>query len=182
MLLTLDEARALDADGIGALSDDALQLLLDATEAEIVRVGGDPETATEWHTCNGRSVVLERRADRIDLVTETVGMWGEPTVTTLDATDYELDPYGVTLHRLNTGTNPRWRWYGRVAVTYRPADEEALRKGVQADLIKLTGRYQPGLTAETVGSWTQQYAGNSAAARERADILARLREPGLVRV
>lgn len=179
MLLTLDEARALDPL-LASLDDEALQLLLDATEAEVVRVGGDPEQATEWLGCSGgRTVALARRADRIDEVVE-VSPWGG-TSTTLATDDYELDPSGYILRRLGNGTNSRWRWWGDVRVAYRPADDEALRKGVQTDLMKMTSRYQPGLTSETVGSWTTQYAAASGAiAVERDGILARLVEPIMV--
>lgn len=154
-----------------ALEDDPLQVFLDAAEAEIVRSAGPGGQTTELFGGGLRIISLSRPADSIDSITETI----YTTVDTLAADDYLLYPGGYLIERLQTGTNGRWRWWGRVAVTYTPADEEALRKAIQVDLVKLALSYSPGLTSTTIGSWTEQYQqAIGAHADERDSILARL--------
>lgn len=180
MILSVEEYRTLDA--ADAFEDEALQALLDATEAEIVRAAGGTDSVTEFHAGGGGRLALLRPASSITSITETDSAGG---VVTLAADDYLLYPAGVALERLSTGTNPGSRWYGRVTVTYVPADQDALRRGVQYDLMKLTMSYNPGLTSEQVGQWTRSFASNSAwnTDEERQAILARLLEgPSMVPV
>ena len=171
MILTTEEYRSL-ADT--ALEEDALALLLDATETDIVRAAGPSGERVETFAGGGQlgRIILRGTAESIVSITET----STTTATTLDPSDYALDPDGYTLYRLTGGTNSRRYWYGRVAVTYVPLDDEALRKGVQADLVKLALTYVPGVTMVQVGSWTEQLASNLAWNRdtERATILGRL--------
>jgi len=171
--LTVDEARGFITT---SLDDDSLQLLLDAAEDEITRYAGDPDTATEWFGGGQHQVVLSRQAERIVSVSERGLRWSTDE-TTLETDDYELDPFGVTIYRLVNGTNSRYRWFGRVAVTYVPADESAIRKSVQIDLANLMVTFAPGVTSETVGSWTRQLGGNASwqNSSQRNDILSRLR-------
>lgn len=168
-ILTTDEFRAFVTT---ALEDAALQMLLDAAETEILRAAGAPGSTEELFRGGGRLVALGRQAESIASIVETIGS----TDTTLDANDYLLHPDLYVIERLSTGPNGRSYWYGRVLVTYTPTDDEALRQGVQRDLVNLMLNYVPGLTMEQVGAWTQQFAANSAwnTDEERANILARL--------
>ncbi len=169
-ILTTAQFRAFEETELG---DIPLQTLLDAAEIEIVRFAGDPTTAVEWMG-GGQYIYLYRPASAITSITETVLSTG--TVTTLAADDYELSPDGFRIRRLNTGTNARSYWYGRVAVTYTPTDDTALRKAVQVDLVKLMLNYSPGVTSETIGDWAETFASNSVwnNLKERTDILSRL--------
>jgi hypothetical protein len=171
-LLTPDDIR--EFEPAPELSDDALQLLLDAAEAEIVRYAGASDSAVEWLVGGRREIVLSKPATAIASVAEHIG--GPSAPITLAADDYTSDPTGYLLYRLGTGTHPRWRWWGRVAVTYTPTADLAIRKGVELDLVRLMVSYRPGSTSETVGLWTTQLAANSVwnNSRERDSILSRL--------
>lgn len=168
-LLTAAEFGSLVSTG---LSEDALDILLLAAEAEIVRFAGPSDAVTELVHGGQRFITLARQADSITSISETLGT----DVTTLETDDYLLYPDGYRIERLQTGTNGRWRWWGRVSVIYAPIGDEDIRRGVERDLVALMLNYQPGLTSETVGSWTTQLAGNSAwnNNRERESILSRL--------
>jgi hypothetical protein len=170
MILTPTEFRGFAET---ALEDPALQDLLDAAEADIVRAAGAPDAAVEFFV-GGRSLIaLARPAASISSITETYGT----TVTTLAADDYLLHPGSYLVERLATGTNRRSRWYGRVTVTSVPIDTDATRRAVQVDLINLALNYNPGLVQTTVGSWSEQYRQATVSnADERDDILSRLRD------
>ena len=154
-----------------ALEDDALQRLLDAAEAEIVRFAGEPGAATDIRDGRGRFVTLSRPAASITSITETP--WS--TGTTLAADDYLLYPSGLVIERLPGGTHSRSHWHGRVTVVYTPVDDEAIRVGVQLDLVNLALNYSPGAGMEVIGSWTEQFNQAVGANRGEADaILSRL--------
>jgi hypothetical protein len=177
-LLTVADFRQFDA--AEAFEDTAIQLLLDATEAEIVRAAGPAGSATEYVRSGGRYTYLRRKAASVTSVTETDT---SGTSLVLAADDYALWPAGAVIERLRTGTNPRSTWRDRSVVVYVPADDSDIRTGVQLDLMRLAMNYNPGTTAETIGSWSEQLASNSAwnASKERATILDRLRDgPGMV--
>lgn len=176
MLLTVDEFRLLDP--APAFEDEALQLLLDAAEAEIIRAAGAGGPVQEWFTGGQRVIALGQLAGSITSIVEH-GLW-DGSSTTLETDDYLVDPGGYLLYRDSNGTNPRWRWYGRIVITYSPVDSDDIRKSVQADLAKLAMTYAPGVTSETVGSWTRQLASNSIwnASVEREAIMSRLNTPG----
>lgn len=171
-LLTPDDIRGFESGS--ALSDESLQLLLDAADAEIIRFAGPLDAFVEWLAGGQRVIALTRPVDSVTSIVEH-SPW-ETDSRTLDPTDYEVDPSGYLIYRRSSGPNSRWRWWGRVVVTYAPTDEEAIRKGVEADLVRLMMTYQPGATSETVGSWTTQLSGNSAwnNDKERDSILSRL--------
>lgn len=174
-LLTTDEYRALHPS---ALEDEALQLLLDAAEADIVDfTGSDDGAVVEWLVGGRQVVVLGRRAASISSVVEDP-RWGSST--TLATNDYEIDPTGFLLYRKTGGDHSRYYWAsGRVIVTYAAADSEAQRKVVQADLVYLVETYAPNLTSTTIGSWTEQYRqATRDHLAERDQILARLTTRG----
>ncbi len=161
------------------LVDDALQRLLDASEAEIDQEAGALGSTTELAFGSGRYIFLARPASAFASVTET---WGS-TATVLAADDYLVHPGGLLLERLSTGTNSRSRWWGQVAVIYTPADDTDIRIGVQLDLMQLMLNFIPGVSMEQVGAWTRQLAANSAwnNSEERGSILSRLApEPQMV--
>lgn len=160
------------------LVDDAVQRLLDATEAEIVRVAGEPGSTTELLTGGGRYIALSRPASAITSITET----RYADVTVLAADDYLMHPGGYLFERQTGGTNSRHTWFGQVAVVYTPVDDADIRIGVQIDLFKLTENYTAGLVSETVGSWTRAFKqAMDANSSERDDILSRLYpDPGMV--
>lgn len=170
-LLSTDDIR--EFEPAPELSDDALQLLIDAAEAEIVRYAGAPDAAVEWVAGGQQVIVLGRQAASVTSIVEQAD--GSSPVT-LASDDYEIDPSGFLIYRLRTGTNPRWRWWGRVVVTYAPVGDDAIRAGVEVDLVRLMISYTPGATSETVGSWTTQLSSNSVwnNSKERDAILSRL--------
>ncbi len=155
------------------LSDEALQLLIDAAEAEIVRYAGAPDSAVEWIGGGQQLITLSRPAASITSIVEHAD---RAAPVTLVGDDYELDPTGFLVYRKSTGTHPHWRWCGRVVVTYAPVGDAAIRAGVEVDLVRLMISYSPGETSETVGSWTTQLASNSVwnNSAERDAILSRL--------
>lgn len=166
-ILTVDEYRE---HVTTALEDDALQRLLDAAEADIVRYAGDGGEVTEYVDGQGRFITTHRPIGSVTSVAEVYGS----TTLDLSANDY-LQRSACVLERLTTGDHARHCWRGRVATTYLPADDEATRVGVQLDLVTLAIAYQPGVARETVGSWTQQYAAAVGAHQAEHDaILSRL--------
>jgi hypothetical protein len=171
VILTVEEFRSLSDS---ALEDDALQLVLDAAEQEIVRAAGAADSATELLTVNVHQVALSRKAESITSISEQRSPWSVPLL--LAADDYRLHPDGYVVERLNTGTNPRWRWSGRIEVAYVPFDDDAIRASVQRDLVTLMETYAPGVTQETVGAWSRTLASNSVwnQNEERKSVLARL--------
>jgi len=119
------------------LSDDALQRLLDAAEAEIdAKLGA---VGSQVQTLRGERVLhLARKASTITTVVEAD--------VDLDAEDYELLGGGYRLRRLTTGPNPSSRWQGCVTVTYAPVDTTAQRKILQARLVQLDMK-DPGVSS-----------------------------------
>ena len=182
MILTPEEFRQ---HVTTVLEDAALQRLLDAAEAAIVEYAGpgdsmvelfgDPRHPYEHGDGRRRNVILQFPAASITSITETI--WS--TVTTLATDDYLIHPNRYTIERLVDGTNPRFRWMGRVTVTYVPAGQAALRIGAQIDLVTLSINATPGSRSEQIGSWTEQYATSAEAESARADILSGLRQPSV---
>lgn len=172
MALTLDDYRGLHSTALG---DEALQLLLDAAEADVLAFTGTADaTVVEWHSGGRALIALARPAESITSVVEEGPHNATPL--TLAADDYRIDPSGVLLYRQGTGTNPRWTWLrGRVVVTYTGAKLEEQRLAVQADLVHLAESYNPGVGMTVVGAWTEMYATTMRAnAVEREAILSRL--------
>lgn len=166
--LTLAELRTLVTTG---LVDAALQVLLDDAYATIEGAVGAAGERSEVVEPAGELLPLSRRAAAVSAVVEEVRWWN----LALAADDYELDPSGLVLRRLLTGTNPRSEWWGLCRVTYTPVDDAARRNAAAVDLVKLELNYSPGLASTTIGSWSESYATSGRSyAEQRADILARL--------
>lgn len=173
-ILTVDELREHVNSG---LDDDALQRLLDAAEEAIVARAGASGARTEIVGGGYRLISVARPIDTAETVTITEqSPYGSDTVTTLAADDYLIRPGGLLIERLVTGTNARRTWYGHVSITYTPVSDDAMRAEVQLDLVRLALAYNPLLTGQTIGSWAEQYAANSAwnSSTEREAILSRL--------
>ena len=162
------------------LGDVALQRLLDDAAAAIVQRAGASGDSTQIAGGGYRFIVLHRPAVSITSVSERYGL----VDTILNADDYLLQPGGYMLERLTNGTTPRgYFWAPRVTVVYATADNDAVRIGCQIDLVKLQLSYNPGLSSESIGTWTEYYANSSAWNNddERESILCRLdAEPGMM--
>lgn len=158
------------------LSDAALQMLLDAAEEAINAFLGAgagtydaPDAVNELITVQGDLIRLSQPAESIESVIEGT--------TLLAADDYELRSSGLTLRRLNTGTNPAQWWRRRVDVTYTPLSNAAERERVQIALVQADLNYSPGVTSERIGDWSEAFAqatANTGYQVERAAILASL--------
>lgn len=161
-----------------ALSDADLQLLLDAALQAIEDEIGPAGTASEQLTVHGDLLPLSRRAKSVSSVTENARY----SPVALAANDYELSDSGRILVRLRTGTNPGWAWRDRVRVRYVP-DDTAIRITTAIALVKLKINHTPGLAAQSIGTWSEQYAANSVwnYEQERQQILAALTDGAMVR-
>lgn len=160
------------------IDEDALQMLLDAAEEEILdRVGRTIDAyavtdRTETFSPNGSRIMLGERALSISAVREHVHA---ASPTTLADDDYELSPSGYILRRLISGTHGSSVWRPLVAVTYVPWSDTATRSRVQAELVKLSIAFNPGLSAQTIGSWHETYTASGVPYdQQRAAILATL--------
>lgn len=171
-ILLIDELRQHVEYPTGSDADEALQRLLDATEAEIVRAAGPSGDVTEFVDGGWTTLILSRPVTSVTSV--TVDYYGSPLVLSTD--DYRFTAGGYVLHRLWNGTNPAGFWSGKVMVTYTPEDDAALRAGVQLDLVRLAINSTPGLTQRQIGDWSETFSASSVMnpAIERDLILARL--------
>jgi len=160
------------------VGDTALQARLYAAE-QAIRARFPETDGTETHDGGQSYIFLRRRASTITTVTETV----HGTETELDPTGFRLRDDGVSLLRLNHGLNPpTWRshtlssapWGHLVTVEYEPADDAAELARVQIALVELDVNAMPGLTSETIGSWSEQANSGIPYATEREAILASL--------
>lgn len=178
-LLTVAEARKhLTEYPVGADYDDALRRLLDAAEAAITQRAGATGAMTELYTTGTTWIFPYRPVSAVTSITETVG----GTVTTLAANDYRVWPGGRLIERLTSGTNARGAWTGLVTLVYNSAADIAQREAVQVQLVQQFLTYNPGLTQETIGSWSQSFAASSVYnwAIEREHILSSLGGAGPV--
>ena len=171
-LLTVDDLRA---HVTSALTDDALQLLLDAAEQAITQVAGAPGEATQIIDGGTTWLFLRSPAAAITEIAEKVNT----TITTLADDDYRLGSDLLSLRRLSDGTHPQTYWQGRVTIVSTPVDDIAFRSSVQIQLVRLFLDHHPGVQLETIGDWTEQFQSNSAwnYALERDSILSTLRAP-----
>ena len=169
-LLTTDELREhLETDLVEAalarLNDDA-QARVDehagplATETDIFQV-----VSADYPDGRDRVISLTRPLDSVTNVTEQI-FDADPVVLAVD--DYFIS--GNQLQRLTTGTNPRTYWGHKVTVVYAPVNNEATRKGVIIDLVKLAVAYQ-GVKADGAGDYRMTAPAYKAARAEVLDAL-----------
>lgn len=158
------------------LADDALDRVIDACDAEIVKRFGPHtlQTDTMREVQLSTSIFLSRRATTITSVTEEIrsedGLIDE---TVLAADDYKLRRGNLELERLADGTNGRTRWGDIVTVVYIPTDETALRTRVEIELCMLALEFDA-LDEERTGDYTSR---RRKYEDEREGLLAALRGP-----
>lgn len=174
--LTVDQFKAFTPT---TLDDTSLAILLNAAAEDIIRCIGPAGPITERFNVTGDLIMLGRQALSIVSASDYLtGNWYGATRTTLAADDYALSTTGQTLVRLRTGTHApfaTWGWYWP-QVTYQPIDDTATRQRVQSELVQLDMAHKPGITQETIGSYSVSI-GNTGQwnyREERAAILATL--------
>ena len=172
-LLTVADFRELVTTSI---VDHALQGLLNAAELAITKRYGVVGLSTDIRAGGGGLIQLSRRAASINSVTEqwfpdasdsadlaqdtrASAFWLEGTA--LAVNDYTLDQSGLWLQRRGDGDNPASTWGQAVKVNYLSFDDTAERRRVQLKLVQLDIATQPGLAAQTIGPWMEQYSGSS---------------------
>jgi hypothetical protein len=166
-----------------SLGDDALQRLIDANETRMIRILGphyDPgvpvveEIAVHWK----RTIInLKQAASEILAVQSRPG--GSYDWTVLVPDDYYLSESGLLLHRVGSGSTGGSSWTGVNEVAYIPRFNLEERIGV---LLRMTGVDETrgpstsGVTARTMGSWSEQYGSVSGTAPdpEKDEMLASL--------
>lgn len=167
-LLSVAELRALVPSG---LTDPQLQTVIDREEAWLVARYGphyvDANTAfAEVRSGGGMLLFVQRPVLSVSSVSESLNL-GD-TATTLAGSAYHLRAAEGCLTRLPKGT----LWGEEVTVTYVPRDDNALRKAVLIDLLRLT-LTRTGLKGESVaGEYSYTAADNWDA--ERVQIARRL--------
>lgn len=166
------------------LGDDALQRLIDANEAYMVRILG-PHTREGSPAVDlfdgGLQTILPRQAVG-SVVQVRERPYSDATWTVLASDDYLVLDDGLTLRRVETGTNPSTRWAYLTEVTYVPMSNLAERIAALLDMVGTdvgTGVATPGgLVRRTMGSWTEEYgdgdSGGTSVDAAKNRILARL--------
>lgn len=165
-LLTLAEVRQqVESD----LVDPALQRLIDDADSAIVsRFGAHASSGNviEWHPGYTFDLYPFRRVGAVVAISEFTGA----TELVLDPTDFELRDSGFSIRRLVGGVNSRGTFGERVRLTYVPINDDAQRKRITADLVKLANRYE-GVKSENAGDYSATSADYQA---ERESILSEL--------
>lgn len=164
------------------LGDDALQRIIDANEAYMVRKLGphSREGSPVRETIPGESETISP-SQPVGSVVSAAEVWGSET-TTLQASDYEILHDGLTLHRLSTGANAAYRWGPVVTLVYVPRHN--LEERVAALLEMVGGDVNQGVStggvaSRTMGSWSESYgSGDTSWEADRNKILRRLHKTG----
>jgi hypothetical protein len=162
------------------LTDEALQVLLDAAAEAIDKEAGPLGDVVQRTRAVGPLVMLARVPSLIVSVVETYDHIGGRGDLTLDPDDYEITGR-QTVRRLTTGPNPALRWY-HPTITYTPVDDRADRQRVQRMLVGLEVNAHPGMSQQTIGTWSEQYRSTAGQTyqEERAEILGSLNDGGPV--
>lgn len=166
-----------------SLGDDAVQRIIDANEAEMVRkIGphsrvGSP--AVEVHRGGLASLLPGQIVGSVSTVEETSD---GHTWTLLAADDWILLDDGRTLGRLSGGTNSRATWAALVRLTYVPRsnlEERILGLLEMVGMDVAAGVQAGGITQRTMGSWSETYgSGDGSRETAKATILRRLHATG----
>jgi hypothetical protein len=113
-------------------NDDTIERYLEAAEEDIRAYAGPSLGVTERQLGGFPKLVLDRLPSTVASVKERADT---ATPLTLATNDYRVD--GYILHRLSTGTNPRYFWdYGEVEVVHA-VDDMPARMRVQVQIVKL---------------------------------------------
>lgn len=156
-IITVEELRELvETD----LSDEALQIEIDAAEQAILRVAGSLDDVTEEREGHSEYVILARHAAEITTVSDDDG---ETELTETD--DWILLSDRRSLRRVGA------RWRHRVQVAYTPADELALRQMVIVQLVRHAITGTPGVIGFTEGNWSIQFASGETWSAARQGVL-----------
>lgn len=162
------------------VTDIELQLIIDEANSDIIKRHGPIEQPiTVFPEGGGYYLFLPRRIepDLAVTVTETVGT----TDTVLAADDFDDRHGGLSLLRLDTGTNKRSRWARRVKVTYTPWHDGNQRQETIIKLVQLALTYKGLIKQEKAGD----YQGGrpvtpDAYAHEREALIGSLGRGGLM--
>lgn len=141
-----------------SVADPALQRLLDAAELAITGRVGALTAITERRRGGGSMLYFGRAIGTFTSITERTGDPIGWTDVVLDATDYTLLSDARTVRREITGTHKAERWADDVTAVYTPLDDTAERQRVAIELVKLDLAHQPGLSGQSIGSWSESYA------------------------
>lgn len=161
-----------------SLSDDALQVIIDANEALINRVLGElgvPLTEIHHQTGYESIILTEHRFNVVDSPpSPTVIMgYGLPGAVTLDPDDFRVE--GVAIRRIDWGGNPGI-WYDTpIAVTGTLVDNTEERILAMIQLCNLDINYKPGVQSYTVGKRSVTYGSGQQAStlpELKAEVLA----------
>ncbi len=146
------------------LADDAVQRLLDANEAEIIRRFGSGTTVTETLYPLGHGYLfLSWPAAAITTVSET--RYGVTTV--LAVNDYSHAAGSHILRRLDTGTNSYWAW-DLVTITYTVTDATAERRRVLIRITQFDIENRPGIGSQSTADQSISYSSRLEDERDEA--------------
>lgn len=150
------------------LADDALQRLLSAAEADVLRAAGPASGAVDEFEADipGRYVTLRQPATSLASVTEYNGT----VATVLTGPDYELREDNRRLYRVGA------YWAPRIVVAYEPTIDQPGREAAAVDLVRLALQ-DTGTASERVGDYSSQATDYR---KERSRILARVRTGGIL--
>ena len=170
-LLTTTEIRQhIETD----LLDAALQLRIDEAEAEIIaRYGAHSAARTERFTPGPADEYIwtSRPIGAVTSIKERYyGTMGETEITLVADNDYFIESERQIRRKIG-GSYPSTMWRGLVTVVFTPATaDDARRKGVLIDLVKLALRYE-GAQSTSMGDASVSHVDYPL---ERQRILSRL--------
>lgn len=140
-----------------AASDVTIQDIIDAEEAELIRRygahGDGAITVTEAHTPTNGNLFLHRPIAALTSITESASLGASGTALT--STQYYAWPAQGRIERLPRGTS----WAEAVSVVYAPIDDQAKRRRVIIELVRLALE-QTAMQAESVAGEYSYTAGD----------------------
>ena len=149
--LTVAELRSLVAT---ELSNDALQLLIDAAEEQLVNL--PTGEITETYRGGSSVIILRWPAAAIDSVREA------DMTTDVPADEYRLSATDSrSLWRRIPGLAQPGTWSGPVTVVSTTRSQANLRKLATVQLVKGAINNNPGVLGMTEGNWTIQFENGS---------------------
>ena len=142
------------------LGDPDLEKLYNAAREEVEEVLGPIGPIMTRKTPSGPLLGLPQRAIEILSVVENR--------VALESADWLLRPSGLILERIG-----RFRWHGRVDVTFQPLPDTGRRDQTIVALIKLDLTHRPGVESIRFGSYAETFGqrGSLGYAGERKAIL-----------
>lgn len=153
------------------IGDDELRTLLNAAFESIDQRIGAVGSHTETHRGTGRLLGLVRRAKEVTEIRQNG--------TVLDASTYRLRPSGEMVERTDGSV-----FRGTVDVDTLVEEDLSNRNRVAIGLVKLDLAYNPGISSETLGSYTESSSQQQGItyAQLREEYLASLESvPGFIK-